>query len=133
MLEACVRVLADWKWDERPAAIVHVPSRSHPLLIDSVAGWLSERGRLPLLGSLSPIGDGPGGAPGGNSAFRLANVWDQFEIGPELADGLAAHAGQPILLVDDRTDSRWTITIAGRLLRQNGAAAVLPFVLAAVA
>ena len=133
MLEACVRVLADWKWDERPAAIVHVPSRSHPLLIDSVAGWLSERGRLPLLGSLSPIGDGPGGAPGGNSAFRLANVWAQFEIGPELADGLAAHAGQPILLVDDRTDSRWTITIAGRLLRQNGAAAVLPFVLAAVA
>ena len=133
MLEACVRVLADWNWDERPSAIVHVPSRSHPLLIDSVAHWLSERGRLPLLGSLSPIGDGPTGAPGGNSAFRLANVWDQFEIGSKLAAGLAEHTGKPILLIDDRADSRWTITVAGRLLRQNGAAAVLPFVLAAVA
>ena len=132
MLEACVRVLADWGWDERPAAIVQIPSRSHPLLIDSVAQWLSQRGQLPLLGALSPIGDGPAGASGGNSAFRLANVWDQFTVGPELAEGLAAHAGKPILLVDDRADSRWTITVAGRALRRHGASAVLPFVLAAV-
>ena len=132
MLEACVRVLADWDWAERPAAIVQMPSRGHPQLIDSVARGLSARGRLPLLGTLSPIGNGPTGDPGGNSAFRLANVWDQFEIGPELIAGLAAHAGQPILLVDDRADSRWTVTVAGRLLRRNGASAILPFVLASV-
>ena len=132
MLEACVRVLADWSWDVRPAAIVQIPSRSHPILIDSVGRWLSQRGRLPHLGSLSPIGDGPAGASGGNSAFRLAKVWDQFTVGPELAEGLSAHAGKPILLVDDRADSRWTITVAGRALRQHGASAVLPFVLAAV-
>ena len=132
MLEACVRVLADWNWGERPAAIVQMPSRGHPQLIDSVARGLSERGRLPLLGTLSPIGNGPTGDPGGNSAFRLANVWDQFEIGTELIAGLAAHAGQPILLVDDRADSRWTVTVAGRLLRRNGASAILPFVLASV-
>ena len=132
MLEACVRVLADWNWDERPAAIVQMPSRGHPQLIDSVARGLSARGRLPLLGTLSPIGNGPTGDPGGNSAFRLANVWDQFEIGSELIAGLAAHAGQPILLVDDRADSRWTVTVAGRLLRRNGASAILPFVLASV-
>ena len=132
MLEACVRVLADWSWDVRPAAIVQIPSRSYPILIDSVGRWLSQRGRLPHLGSLSPIGDGPAGASGGNSAFRLAKVWDQFTVGPELAEGLSAHAGKPILLVDDRADSRWTITVAGRALRQHGASAVLPFVLAAV-
>ena len=132
MLEACVRVLVDWGWDERPAAIVQIPSRSHPLLIDSVGGWLSQRGRLPHLGALTPVGDGPAGASGGNSAFRLANVWDQFTVGPELAEGLAVHAGKPLLLVDDRADSRWTITVAGRALRRHGAASVLPFVLAAV-
>ncbi|MEO6472368.1 MAG: RecQ family ATP-dependent DNA helicase [Aeromicrobium sp.] len=132
MLEACVRVLADWKWADRPTAIVQMPSRSRPLLIGSVAGWLSERGRLPLLGSLSLIGDGPRGEAGGNSAFRLANVWDQFTIGSELAESLAVHRGEPILLIDDRADSRWTITVAGRLLRENGASAVLPFALASV-
>lgn len=132
MLEACVRVLADWGWDERPSAIVQTPSRSHPLLIDSVAQWLSQRGRLPYLGALSLLGDGPTGASGGNSAFRLAGVWDQFAVGAELAEGLAAHAGKPILLIDDRADSRWTLTVTGRVLRQHGASAVLPFVLAAV-
>jgi ATP-dependent DNA helicase RecQ len=34
-----------------------------------------------------------------------------------------------VLLVDDRTDSGWTLTVAARLLRQAGASAVLPFVL----
>ena len=38
--------------------------------------------------------------------------------------------GVTILLVDDLVDSRWTITVAGRLLRGAGASAVLPFSLA---
>jgi ATP-dependent DNA helicase RecQ len=37
-----------------------------------------------------------------------------------------------VLLVDDLADSRWTLTVAARLLRQGGAPAVLPFTLAAV-
>src|SRR3712207_7691732 len=36
----------------------------------------------------------------------------------------------PVLLVDDLADSRWTVTVAGRALRQAGAPEVLPFVLA---
>ena len=33
----------------------------------------------------------------------------------------------PVLLVDDVIDSGWTMTVAARLLRRAGAAAVLPF------
>ncbi|MDQ0613584.1 hypoxanthine phosphoribosyltransferase [Microbacterium sp. W4I4] len=36
---------------------------------------------------------------------------------------------EPVLLVDDLADSRWTLTVAARTLRQAGASAVLPFVL----
>jgi ATP-dependent DNA helicase RecQ len=36
-----------------------------------------------------------------------------------------------VLLVDDLVDSRWSLTVAGRLLRRAGAGPVLPFVLAA--
>jgi ATP-dependent DNA helicase RecQ len=32
--------------------------------------------------------------------------------------------------VDDLADSRWTLTVAARLLRRAGASGVLPFVLA---
>lgn len=124
VLAACVRVLADWGWAERPVAVVAMPSRSRPLLVDSLARGLAEVGRLPYLGALSPAGGGPTGQPGGNSAFRLAGLWDRFT-----ADGLDVPAGG-VLLVDDQADSRWTLTIAARTLRQAGATEVLPFVLA---
>ena len=107
-----------------------MPSRRHPLLVDSVARALSEAGRLPWLGSLDLVNGGPAGAPGGNSAYRLANVWERFAVGPALADALEPLAGQPVLLVDDIAESRWTLTVAGRLLRQQGVSAVLPFTLA---
>jgi len=124
MLAACVRVLAEWGWNERPVAIVAMPSRSHPQLVDSLARGIAEVGRLPYIGALSPVDGGPSGQPGGNSAFRLAGVWDRFS-----ATGIDVPAG-PALLVDDQADSRWTLTVASRVLRQAGATEVLPFVLA---
>jgi ATP-dependent DNA helicase RecQ len=129
LIAACVRVLADWKWETRPAAIVSVPSRSHPELVKSVAIGLSAAGRLPYLGSLDLENDGPRGEPGGNSAYRLAGVWGAFSVGSELQSALAELSG-PILLVDDLADSRWTLTVAARVLRQAGSSGVLPFALA---
>ena len=130
MAAACVRVLADWGWETRPVAVVAMPSRSHPRLVASLARTISEVGRLPLLGSLELTGNGPGGS-GGNSAYRLAGVAESFAVGPALADAVAALGGAPMLLVDDLVDSRWSLTVAGRLLRRAGAGPVLPFVLAA--
>ncbi|GGI46097.1 ATP-dependent DNA helicase RecQ [Agromyces flavus] len=124
LLAACVRVLAEWGWAERPVAVVSVPSRSRPQLVDSLARGLAEVGRLPYLGALAPVDGGPTGAPGGNSAFRLAGVWSRFS-----ADGLDVPAGG-VLLIDDQADSRWTLSVAARTLRQAGATEVLPFVLA---
>ena len=129
LLAACVRVLAEWGWSERPVGVVAMPSRRHPLLVASVAAELGRVGRLPLLGTLSLVGAGPTGESGGNSAYRLSSVWGAFEVGPELAANLSTATG-PVLLVDDLGDSRWTITVAGRLLRRAGAPAVLPFTLA---
>lgn len=124
LLQACVRVLAGWGWAERPAAVVALPSRAHPQLVDSLARGLAEIGRLPYLGALTPRNGGPSGQAGGNSVFRLAGVWDRFD-----AAHLEVPAG-PVLLVDDLVDSRWTMTVAARELRRAGATAVLPFALA---
>ncbi|MCW2665307.1 MAG: putative ATP-dependent helicase, partial [Frankiales bacterium] len=38
--------------------------------------------------------------------------------------------GGPVLLVDDRVDTGWTLTECARLLREAGAGPVLPLVLA---
>ncbi|MDQ2756076.1 MAG: recombinase RecQ, partial [Actinomycetota bacterium] len=116
-------------WATRPSAVVVVPSRARPRLAVSVAHELARLGRLDYLGELTLAHGGPTGGAGGNSAFRLAGVWERLVVSPELARAVAATPG-PVLLVDDLVDSRWTITVAGRALRQAGASAVLPFALA---
>ncbi|MDQ6754047.1 MAG: RecQ family ATP-dependent DNA helicase [Actinomycetota bacterium] len=135
MLQACVGVLRDWGqsgWggEGRPAAIVSVASRSRPRLVGSLARGISEIGRIPYLGELSLAHGGPTGGRGGNSAYRLAGVWERLVVGAELRGVLAAAADQPVLLIDDLADSRWTLTAAGRALRQAGVGQVLPLVLA---
>jgi len=129
LLRACVEVLRVWGWDERPVGVVAMPSRGRPELVASVAQGIASIGRLPFLGALDLVEGGPTGEPGGNSAFRLAGVWDRFAVGPSLAAALRDADG-PVLLVDDLVDSRWTLTVAARTLRQAGADAVLPFALA---
>jgi ATP-dependent DNA helicase RecQ len=133
LLKACARVLASWDWKERPGAVVAMPSRRRPQLVTGLAQGLARLGRLPYLGEMSLQHGGPTGQPGGNSAFRLAAVWDRIVVGPELRDRLADAGSAPVLLVDDLADSRWTMTVAGRELRRAGAAAVLPFALALTA
>ncbi|MBA3338772.1 MAG: recombinase RecQ, partial [Geodermatophilaceae bacterium] len=108
-------------------------SRRRPALVSGLARGLGELGRLPYLGELNLVHGGPTGAPGGNSAFRLAAVWERFAVGAGLAARIPEFGDQPILLVDDLADSRWTMTVAGRELRRAGATAVLPFVLALAA
>jgi ATP-dependent DNA helicase RecQ len=133
LLRACARVLGAWDWKQRPGAVVAVPSRRRPQLVTGVAQGLARLGRLPYLGTLDLAHGGPTGGPGGNSAFRLAGVWDRIVAGPALRTALAELGDAPVLLVDDLADSRWTMTVAGRELRRAGAAAVLPFALALTA
>jgi ATP-dependent DNA helicase RecQ len=130
LLAACVDVLRGWGWDRRPEVIVSVPSRSRSALVGSVATHLARVGKLPDLGPLGLRNGGPAGEPGGNSAFRLADVWDAWTVPPGMTATL--RASPVVLLVDDLVDSRWTLTVAGRTLRRAGAAAVLPFALARV-
>jgi ATP-dependent DNA helicase RecQ len=132
VVQACIGVLRDWGWSRRPTAVVAMPSRRHGELVRSLAEAICTAGRLPLLGSLDLVDGGPTGEPGGNSAFRLAGVWERLRVGPALAAAVAGTDG-PLLLVDDLVDSRWTLTVAVRELRHAGAHQVLPLALAVAA
>jgi ATP-dependent DNA helicase RecQ len=128
LVRAAVAVLASWGWEERPTAIVSVGSHRRPQLVRSLADALSTVGRLPYLGELSHRG---GSRPDGqhNSAQRLAAVWDSYEDAA-VAEALAGHCrGRALLVVDDTTDTGWTLTVVARLLRRAGAGRVYPLVL----
>ena len=131
LAQACLRVLGEWEWGQRPVAVAWVPSLSRPRLVESLGAGIASAGRLTALG---PLALAPGAGPlrrSTNSAFRVRDVWQRFGIPDAMGQRLARVNG-PVLLVDDLVDSRWTLTVAGRLLRVAGADAVLPFVLGAV-
>jgi ATP-dependent DNA helicase RecQ len=121
---AVVQVLTGWGWESRPIGVVAVPSRTRPLLVASLAARIASVGRLPLLGTLDLVRDAPAGGRS-NSAQRLKAVHGAFAVPP----GWSLDGG-PVLLVDDRSDTGWTLTEATRVLREGGAGAVLPLVLA---
>jgi ATP-dependent DNA helicase RecQ len=139
---AVVEVLADWAkgpggWasgeagaSPRPVGVVTMASHTRPQLIDSLGRGIAQVGRMPLLGQ---IGYRPGSdtahIPRSNSAQRLRALDGTLELPPEVAEALAG-AGGPVLLVDDFTETGWTLAMAARLLRRAGAEAVLPLVLA---
>ncbi|WP_216216170.1 RecQ family ATP-dependent DNA helicase [Amycolatopsis aidingensis] len=126
VFQACLAVLAAWDWPARPVAVAGISARTRPNLVRSLVSKLSEVGRLPLLGMVEPAGPPPRRA---NSAQRLADLWNRLTLPEDLRSALAGVAG-PVLLVDDLIDTGWTMTLAARLLREAGAPAVLPFVLA---
>ena len=128
LFKACVQVLAAWDWDQRPVGVVALGSRTRPTLVRSLASRIASIGRLPLLGE---VATNPNTAPrrATNSAQRVAALWPQFKLTEELTTQLSTVDG-PVLLMDDYADTGWTATVVGRMLRQAGAPAVLPFTLA---
>ncbi|MGW5331148.1 RecQ family ATP-dependent DNA helicase [Streptomyces bauhiniae] len=143
VLKAVVEVLADWArspggWASntpdamaRPVGVVAMPSVSRPQLVASLAERVAEIGRLPYLGALAYTGEaGAHQAHRSNSAQRLQALASAFTVPGELAAAVAGAPG-PVLLVDDRTESGWSLAVAARLLRRAGAGEVLPLVLAA--
>jgi ATP-dependent DNA helicase RecQ len=124
-------VLAAWDWAQRPAGVVAIPSRTRPLLIASLASQIAGVGRMPYLGPLDYEGPAQP-ARQHNSAQRLRAVWSSIVIPGAMRTELARLEG-PVLLVDDRIETGWTMTVAAMRLREAGAVAVLPLVLATAA
>ena len=129
LVEAVVKVLAAWDWADRPAGVITLPSRSRPQLVGSLGRRIAEVGRMPYLGPLEYADANSPAASQFNSAQRLRALWDAFTVPGSVRDALTGLGG-PVLLVDDRVDTGWTMTVAARLLRAAGAAGVLPLALA---
>ena len=72
LIGAAIAVLAGWQWQQRPVAVVHVGSRSRPLLVADLAGQLSRIGRLADLGGIEHVGGSATGRSScGFTAIRM--------------------------------------------------------------
>lgn len=61
-----------------------------------------------------------------NSNMQLSNIYDSFSLKGSCPSGA-------VILVDDMVDSRWTFTVIGAMLRENGSGNVYPFALSTTA
>ncbi|QIP84280.1 ATP-dependent DNA helicase RecQ [Streptomyces sp. Tu 2975] len=142
MTDAVVTVLADWAkgpggWASgavdspaRPVGVVTIASRTRPRLIGSLGSRIGQVGRMPVLGTVEYVPEAlDAHVSRTNSAQRVRALHETLVVPPQLADALAA-AGGPVLLVDDYSESGWTLAVATRLLRRAGAQGVFPLVLA---
>ena len=122
LVPAVIEVLQDW----RPLVegLVVVESATRPSLTADLADGLSRYLRCPVVARWAIVD--PTVSPGQgamNSAQRVAAVNRRFRLEGDVPAG-------PVLLVDDQVVTGWTLTLAASALRQAGATAVLPLVLA---
>lgn len=114
-----------WRPDPAPQWVTAMPSRRHPGLVGDFARTLAQRLGLPYVDVLAAALV-PEQKTMENSVQQVSNVLASLCVAGDVPPG-------PVLLIDDIVDSRWTLTVAGWLLRTNGACAVHPLVLASAA
>ncbi|MEO5941270.1 MAG: ATP-dependent DNA helicase RecG, partial [Candidatus Limnocylindrales bacterium] len=129
LVVAATRAIRDqWRPDVPPEWVTSVPSATADALLDGFAESLAAELGLPYVRSLRRAADsGAAARPQKamqNSVLQLENARTKLSIDRE------AVLPGAVLLVDDLVDSRWTLTVAGSLLRGAGSGPVLPFALA---
>lgn len=112
-----------WRPDPSPQWLTAIPSVRHPGLVRDFAERLAGRLGIPFHPVLACCQQKPEQKTMMNSNHQARNAKDQLVVQGAVPSG-------PVLLLDDIMDSGWTLTIAGRLLREKGSGVVHPFVLA---
>ncbi|HVK30252.1 MAG TPA: DEAD/DEAH box helicase [Nocardioides sp.] len=123
---AMVGMLQDWQ--PKVDAIVVAESEQRPQLTADLAAGLSRFLQVPVVGRWAVVDPSVGPDRGAtNSAQRVAAVQRRCAL---RLDEHASVDGARVLLVDDRTVTGWSVTLAAAALYDAGAAGVVPLVLA---
>jgi ATP-dependent DNA helicase RecQ len=120
---SAVLISERWKPDPAPRWVTFVPSLRRPELVADLAERLAERLGLPCAAVVVKRRETQPQKELENSVQQHANVSGAFTVDGPLPPG-------PVLLVDDTVDTRWTLSEVAALLRDAGAEAVHPYVLA---
>ena len=124
LVGACVRLIREWSPQPAPVWVTSVPSLRHQDLVPNFALRLAVALNLPFEAALEKTDNRPEQKSMANSVQQARN------IDGSLAVRMQTVRPDPVLLVDDMVDSRWTFTVAAWLLRSHGSGEVFPLALA---
>ena len=125
LVDACAKLVREWKPTPAPTWVTAVPSRRRPTLVPDFAERLAKALGLSFRVVLGRMQDHPEQKEMENSAYQARNVRESLVVNSE-------PVVDPVLLVDDIVDSRWTMTVAAYKLRSKGCRAVFPLALSLV-
>jgi ATP-dependent DNA helicase RecQ len=128
LVEAAAELVrTQWRPTPPPAWVTAIPSLRHPHLVPEFAARLADALGLQFLPAIEKIVETPEQKTMTNSSQQVRNIASAFRV------VTAAILADPVLLVDDIVDSRWTLTLCGALLREAGSGIVYPLALATAA
>src|SRR5882724_4307644 len=124
LVAACLELMRQWNPQPAPAWVTCIPSRRHPELVPDFAQRLAAALRLPFRAVLAKTDDRAEQKTMANSVQQARN------IDGSLAINTSSVPAEPVLLIDDMVDSKWTLTVAAYLLTSHGSGPVYPLALA---
>lgn len=123
LVEACASLVERWLPTPEPTWLTCIPSLRHPTLVPDFAERLAKRLQLPFRLALRKTTERPEQKQMQNSIQQARNLDGSLAVSGPVPSG-------SVLLIDDMVDSRWTMTVAGWLLRSCGSGEVFPLALA---
>jgi ATP-dependent DNA helicase RecQ len=120
LVRACIEMMRSWNPQPAPVWVTCIPSLRHPMLVRDFSERLATALGLHFEVVLRKTDNRPEQKSMANSTQQARNLDGALEFTTDhLPPG-------NVLLVDDLIDSRWTITVAGWLLRTHGSGQVFP-------
>jgi ATP-dependent DNA helicase RecQ len=124
LVDALAGLAREWNPQPWPAAIAYIPNLNpERQLVPDLAGRLAARLGLPAVEWVRKVRDTEPQKLMENSSQQVRNVLGAYIVEESLED-------DPIFLVDDVVDSRWTIAVVTSVLRSAGCGPVFPLALA---
>ena len=125
LVDAVARLVRNrWRPDPTPGWLTCVPSRRHQTLVPDFARRLAVRLGLPFVECIQKVRDTEPQKTRVNSFHQVQNIAGAFVVDRAMV------RPEPVLLIDDMVDSKWTFTVLTVLLRKAGSGSVYPLALA---
>ena len=122
LVMASAKLVERWNPSPAPTWLTAVPSHRVEGVVVDFARRLADALGIEFVETVERVRDNSEQKMMHNSYQQARNVLDAFRVQAARSD--------PVLLIDDIVNSRWTLTVIGNLLMQAGSGAVYPFALA---
>lgn len=120
LADACIKMINErWKPNPMPTWVTYVPSQNHPNLVKDFAQLVAEKLGLECVEAVVKVKETYPQKRMENSDFRCKNLDGAFAV-------QNVRVGEPVLLIDDASDSGWTFAVIAALLRLEESGQVFP-------